>query len=201
MTSTSIQASVCALALIAASPALANDATEGKRGDVNVFLKGGLGDYTGDLGDLTDTGPAWGLTLNVQPTTFLGFEVGYEGSRNGLDDIRLLGDGPAIVRQGGSALVKLSPPLFTGVRPFVGAGFGLTYVDVRGTGIGGLYDSDTQEELPVAAGLEFNSGALTAGLRATWRLLLDDDFARGAMNGEDVKGGLLDGSVTLGARF
>ncbi|GEN09342.1 Outer membrane protein beta-barrel domain-containing protein [Myxococcus fulvus] len=199
MFSRGIQVGALALAILAAGTASAQERKAGKRGDVNVFLKGGLGDYTGNLGDLTSTGPSWGLSLNVQPTTFLGFELGYEGSQNGINDVRILDDGPSIVRQGGSALVKLSPPMLTSVRPFVGAGFGLTYVDVRGTG-GGFYDSDTMEEVPLAAGLEFNSGALTAGLRATYRVLIDDaGFANGAV--EDTDGGLFDASVTLGARF
>ncbi|NTX01541.1 MULTISPECIES: outer membrane beta-barrel protein [Myxococcus] len=199
MAAKGIQVGALALALLATGTASAQERKPGKRGDVNVFLKGGLGDYTGNLGDLTNTGPAWGLTLNVQPTTFIGFELGYEGSQNGIDDIRLLDDGPSIVRQGGSALVKVSPPFLTAVRPFVGAGFGLSYVDVRGIG-GGLYDSDTMEEVPLAAGVEFNSGALTAGVRATWRVLLDNGFANDALD-EDTDGGLLDASVTLGARF
>ncbi|MCP3098615.1 hypothetical protein LZ198_06965 [Myxococcus sp. K15C18031901] len=199
MTANGRWVAVAALALVATDSASAQERKDAKRGDVNVFLRGGLGDYTGNLGDFTDTGPSWGLTLNVQPTTFLGIELGYEGSRNGIADDRLLGDGPALVRQGGSALVKLSPPLLTAVRPFVGAGLGISYVDVRGAGEG-LWASDTMQELPLAAGLEFNSGALTAGVRATWRLLLNDGFADGALD-EDTDGGLLDASLTLGARF
>lgn len=186
-----------ALALVGAGTASAQERKEGKRGDVNVFLRGGLGDYTGGLGDLTSTGPAWGLTLNVQPTTFLGFELGYEGSQNGLNDVRLLEE-PSLVRQGGSALLKVSPPFLTAVRPFVGAGLGLSYVDVRGPAAD-LYASDTMQEVPVAAGVEFNSGGLTAGIRATYRFLLNEDWAADALDDND--GGLMDASLTLGARF
>ncbi|WP_426753105.1 hypothetical protein [Myxococcus sp. Y35] len=185
-------------ALGTAGTAAAQERREGKRGDLNVFLRGGVGDYTGDLGDLTSTGPAWGVTLNVQPTTFLGFELGYEGSRNGITDSRLL-DTPSLVRQGGSALVKVSPPFLTAIRPFVGAGLGVTYVDVRGGVLDDLYQSDTVPEVPLAAGVEFNRGALTAGIRTTYRVLLSEGWADGAVN--DADGGLLDASLTLGARF
>ncbi|NOK36348.1 outer membrane beta-barrel protein [Corallococcus exercitus] len=180
--------------VLGAGPALAQK----KQGDVNVFLRGGIGDYTGDLGDLSSTGPLWGLTLNLQPTTFLGFEVGYEGSQNKVADTRLF-DAPSLVRNGGSALVKVSPPFLTAVRPFAGVGLGLSYVDVRGAGAG-LYDSDLMEEVPLAVGLEFNTGGLTAGVRGTYRLLIDQDFAN-VTSTDDNGGGLMDASLTLGARF
>jgi len=194
-----IMAGALALALAAAGTASAQERKPGKQGDVNVFLRGGLGDYTGGLGDLTSTGPAWGLTLNVQPTTFIGFELGYEGSQNGVDDVRLLEE-PSLVRQGGSALLKVSPPFLTAIRPFVGAGLGLSYVDVRGNTGAGLYGSDTMQEVPLAAGIEFNSGGLTAGFRTTYRVLLNEGWAEEALVEED-EGGLLDASLTLGARF
>ncbi|MCP3145167.1 hypothetical protein [Pyxidicoccus xibeiensis] len=187
------------MSLAAAGTASAQERKEGKRGDVNVFLRGGVGDYTGGLGDVTSTGPAWGVTLNVQPTTFLGFELGYEGSQNGLDDVRLLEE-PSLVRQGGSALLKLSPPFLTAIRPFVGAGLGISYVDVRGAAAD-LYGSDTMQEVPLAAGVEFNSGALTAGFRTTYRVLLNEGFAEVPVDADDDDGGLLDASLTLGARF
>ncbi|MFP2907847.1 hypothetical protein ACLESD_22925 [Pyxidicoccus sp. 3LFB2] len=194
-----IMTAALALTLAGAGTAAAQERKDGKRGDVNVFLRGGVGDYTGGLGDITATGPAWGLTLNVQPTTFLGFELGYEGSQNGVEDVRLL-EGPSLVRQGGSALLKVSPPFLTAIRPFVGAGLGMSYVDVRGGAGAGLYDSDTMQEVPLAAGIEFNSGGLTAGFRTTYRVLLNEGWVEDPIADED-EGGLLDASLTLGARF
>ncbi|WP_375758111.1 outer membrane beta-barrel protein [Corallococcus exercitus] len=189
-----LQGGALMVVVLGAGPALAQK----KQGDVNVFLRGGIGDYTGDLGDLSSTGPLWGLTLNLQPTTFLGFEVGYEGSQNKVADTRLF-DAPSLVRNGGSALVKVSPPFLTAVRPFAGVGLGLSYVDVRGAGAG-LYDSDLMEEVPLAVGLEFNTGGLTAGVRGTYRVLIDQDFAEATAT-DDAGGGLMDASLTLGARF
>ncbi|WP_174257063.1 hypothetical protein [Myxococcus xanthus] len=112
---TGIRAATLALAFAAlgtAGSAATQERRDGKRGDLNVFLRGGVGDYTGGLGDLTSTGPAWGVTLNIQPTT---------------------------------------------------------------------------------------RGALTAGIRTTYRVLLSEGWADGAV--EDTNGGLLDASLTLGARF
>src|SRR6187401_1803721 len=77
-----LRAMALVLGLGAAGTALAQD--EGPTGKVKVFLKGGVSEYTGDVGDGVDTGPAWGLTVNVQPMRMLGFELGYEGSHNGV---------------------------------------------------------------------------------------------------------------------
>jgi hypothetical protein len=56
---------VFVLALGAAGTAAAQQ--EPQRGKVNVFLRGGVGNYTGELGESFEVGPSWGLTLNVQP--------------------------------------------------------------------------------------------------------------------------------------
>jgi hypothetical protein len=174
-------------------------AQESKQGDVNVFLRGGISDYTGGLADVANAGPAWGLTVNIQPTRVIGFELGYEGSNNTIADDRL-GEEPSLFRHGASGLLKIAPPLVETVKPFVGVGLGASYVSVRGTAAG-LYESDLMEEVPLAAGVELNSGALTAGLRATWRLLVDEGFADNALPGADPQGGLFDASLTLGGRF
>jgi Outer membrane protein beta-barrel domain len=195
MTRRGIRAAVVALGLGLAGTAMAQD----KQGDVNVFLGGGIGGYTGDLGGLSATGPTWGATLNIQPYKMLGFEVGYEGSKNDVTDDRFRADeAPSFLRHGVNSLVKLSPPVEK-VRPFVGAGLGVSYVYLRGNGEG-LFDSDFMEQVPLSAGLEFNAGALTAGVRGTYRVLVDDNFADAAVEG-DASGGLLDANITVGGRF
>ena len=57
------------------------------------------------------------------------------------------------------------------------------------------------EEVPLAAGIEFNGGALTAGIRTTYRVLLNEDFADAAPAEDGPSGGLLDASLTVGGRF
>ncbi|WP_224360327.1 outer membrane beta-barrel protein [Hyalangium versicolor] len=172
-------------------------AQEGERkGGVKVFLSGGVSDYTGDVGENINTGPAWGLTVNLQPLNILGFELGYNGSRNTVDNV-LLPDA-TLTRNGATGLIKLAPPFIDVVKPFVGAGLGASYISASGGA--GVYDSDLVEELPVAAGIEFNKGGLTAGVRATYRWLLDESFANGVDLDKD-QGGLFDASLTLGGRF
>lgn len=182
--------------LAGASPAAASN-----QGDLNILLKGGVGDYTGALGTFTSTGPTWGALVNFQPFLFLGVEIGYDGSRQKVDDNRFAEDArPSLTRHGGSALVKLSPPFLESVRPFVGAGLGASQVGVSGDAAG-LYQSDFMEEVPFAAGLEFNAGAFTAGVRTTYRLLLNEDFADAALAEGGPGGGLFDAALTVGGRF
>jgi hypothetical protein len=190
---------VLAAALLAGGSARSVGAST--QGDLNVFVKGGLGDYTGGLGDFSSTGPTWGATLNFQPYYFLGVELGYEGSRQEVDDNRFDGlEPPSLTRHGGSTLIKLSPPFLEKVRPFVGVGLGASQVTVSGEA-NGLYNSDFMEEVPMAAGLEFNAGAFTAGVRTTYRLLLNEGFADAALAEDGPSGGLFDAALTVGARF
>jgi opacity protein-like surface antigen len=185
----------CALLLSTSALAAENQ----DQGDVNLTLRGGLADFTGDLAAVTRVGPSWGAALILQPTNVLGLEIAYEGSRNELDDARLASFS-AITRHGASALLKIAPPFLERIKPFVGAGLGASRVGVADSAQG-LYRSDIMEEIPLVAGLELNSGALTAGLRGTYRYLLDEAFAQPSQEVGNREGGLMDASLTLGARF
>lgn len=187
-----------AAAAVFSAPVLA--AEDDKQGDVNVALRAGVGGFTGNLDNYTSAGPAWGVGVNLQPFRFIGIEVGYEGSRNTLVDQSLMGGGsPNLQRHGASAIVRLAPPLIERIKPFIGAGLGASYVSTDSTS--GAYRGDFMQEVPVVAGLEFNSGAITAGVRATYRFLVDEGFADGAQDLGNPEGGLFDTSFTLGARF
>ncbi|WP_434386860.1 hypothetical protein [Melittangium boletus] len=170
-------------------------AQEDPTGKVKVFLKGGVGNYTGTRGNFVQVGPSWGATLNLQPLRFLGFEIGYEGAYNPISSAGVFD--LALTRHGGSALAKLSLPFIEVVRPFVGVGVGGSYVFAEGTLLGG-YRSGLVGELPLAAGVEFNVGKLTAGARATYRLLLSEDLSNQV---EDPSGGFFDVVATVGLRF
>jgi opacity protein-like surface antigen len=170
-----------------------------RQGDFNVQAKAGVGDFTGGLGDYTSAGPSWGVAVNLQPTNVLGLEISYDGSRNSVNDARETLS-PTVMRHGGTALVKIAPPFIERIKPYAGFGLGASYVTVQGAETG-AYQNDLMEEIPVAAGLEFNSGAVTAGVRATYRWLIDEGFADAAQPVGNPEGGLFDASFTLGARF
>lgn len=170
-----------------------------ERKDTSVFLKGGIGGYTGGLSDYTAAGPVWGVGVDLNPTRFLGLELGYDGSRNALTDGRLEGS-QAALRNGVSAMLKIAPPLVDRIKPYVGAGLGASYVSIQGNG-SGLYSNDLMEEVPLAAGVEFNSGALTAGFRGGYNILVDEGFADDAQTVGNPRGSLLNVAATLGGRF
>lgn len=186
----------CAAALTIAGSAEARD--DDRQGDFNVLLRGGVGDFTGELAEITDAGPTWGLTVNVQPWNILGYEITYDGSRNLIDDSRLANQ-PAVTRHGLAGVLRIAPPFIEKVRPFLGIGLGATMLRVTEEA-DGLYRNDLMEEVPMVAGLEFNTGAVTAGLRASYRWLVDESFADPSVTG-NPEGGYLDAGVTLGARF
>lgn len=174
-------------------------AQEDRQGDLNFHARAGVGGFTGGLDDYTSAGPTWGVGFTVQPYRVLGIEVNYEGSRNQLTDDRLANT-QAVMRHGASAMLKLAPPFIERIKPFAGIGLGASYLSADGQ-TDGLYKSDFVQEVPLAAGLEFNSGAVSAGFRATYRFLLDESFADNAQAVGNPEGGLFDATITVGARF
>jgi hypothetical protein len=162
--------------------------------EIKVFAKGGLGNYTADLASHTQNGPVWGVTLNLQPVSLLGVEVGYEGSRNQVN-----GASPdtALLRNGGFGLLKLSLPLPI-IKPFIGLGIGGSYVAVSGASTGGFQNAFVSE-IPAAIGVELSLFNLTAGARATYRYMGSPSFATNVIG--NTAAGFWDGELTLGLRF
>ncbi|MCY1073721.1 hypothetical protein [Archangium lansingense] len=140
--------------------------------DLNVSLSGGLNTYTGDIGDDTATGGYLGVQASSRPLPLLGVELGYEGSRNPFEEIE-----GGLWRHNVGALAKLGPELLQNgnLRPFVGAGFGVSALNPSEGGEV-LFDNDFVTEVPLAAGVDYNFGGVTAGARATYRLMGGEDL-------------------------
>ncbi len=158
---------------------------------IGLTVRGGVTSYTGDLGDATDPGAFLGIQADARPVNGIGVELGYEGSRNGLE-----GDGDgALWRHNVGLLAKVGPDI-NDWRPFVGAGFGVSYLnpnDEAGLALG--TDTDVVTEVPLAAGVEYKLGDVTAGARATYRLIGDEEL------GLVDQGNLFTAGITLGGRF
>lgn len=164
------------------------DADRESRGafrDLNVAVTGGLNTYTGDIGDNTGTGGFLGVQANSRPLPLVGVEVGYEGARNPFEDI----DG-GLWRHNVGALAKVGPELLQdgNLRPYVGAGFGVSLLNPS-EDAEILFDNDVITEVPLAAGVDYNFGGITAGARATYRLVGGEDLGL-AQDGNIVNFGL-----------
>ncbi|MFP2908937.1 outer membrane beta-barrel protein [Pyxidicoccus sp. 3LFB2] len=170
----------------------ATDPTPG----LNVSL--GLGGFTGDLAETTQVGPLLGIDATAEILPFVGIEAGYEGQRLAIDDNRV-GDGEGIWRHNGGLLAKVGPTLDEKWRPFVGAGAGLSYLNVS-DGAEGVYDNDFQTEVPLAAGVDYRFGNIFAGARATYTFLGGEEVVE-APGGGDEKGSLFNANLTIGGRF
>ncbi|HEX5750768.1 MAG TPA: hypothetical protein VFZ09_31370 [Archangium sp.] len=153
--------------------------------DFNVSVTGGLNTYTGDIGDDTGPGGFLGLQANSRPLPLVGLELGYEGSRNPFEDIN-----GGLWRHNVGALAKVGPELGANgnLRPFVGAGFGVSLLNPS-EDAEVLFDNDVVTEVPLAAGVDYKFGGVTAGARATYRLVGGEDLGL-AQDGNIVNFGL-----------
>ncbi len=181
-------AAIVATILLWAAPAYA---------DMKLMLKGGLGWYTGDLGNVTSGGPVWGLAMSYELLGLAGIELAYEGSRNSLSDLAAV-PSTGLLRNGFSGMVKVSPPLIPLVSPYIAAGLGGSYVTIQGQGDTTHYQNGFTLEAPIAIGTEFNFVLVTVGIRATYRIFLTQQFAFPTGSG---RGNLFDVTAMAGLSF
>jgi opacity protein-like surface antigen len=168
---------------------------------VGLDARVGVGGLTGDGGEVTAPGPLLGITAGAQPWRNLGLEAGFEGQRLPIDDARV-GDEQALYRYNVGILAKAGPLVLNEkVRPYVGAGVGVSYLNVT-DGADNLYNNDIIEELPLAAGVDFRfTPNVFAGARASYRVLFGTEFADPATGTGDTGGNLLNFAATVGGRF
>jgi len=162
-----------------------NTQSRGILNDFGVNVSGGLNAYTGELGDNTGVGGFLGVQADSRPLPIVGLELGYEGSRNPFENL----DG-ALWRHNVGALAKVGPELLQNgnLRPYVGAGFGVSLLNPS-EDAEILFDNDVVTEVPLAAGVDYNLGPITAGARATYRLVGGEDLGL-AQDGNIVNFGL-----------
>ncbi|MCP3138483.1 porin family protein [Pyxidicoccus xibeiensis] len=172
-------------AVLLAGPALAQE-----RG---LSVRSGVSAYTGDLGGGTDVGGFLGIQAEGRLFPAVGLELGYEGSANGFEE----NDSGTLWRHNVGALAKLGPIVDDRWQPFVGAGLGVSYLDPTGEAGANIFDDDVVAEVPLAAGIEYRFSGVTAGARATYRIVAGEDFAPGNVD----EGDLFTAGLSLGGRF
>ena len=171
---------------------------------VGLDVRLGLGGLTGELGERTAPGPLLGITAGAQPWRLIGVEAGVEGQRLPIDDARVT-DGEALYRYNLGVLAKAGPLVMQDkLRPYVGAGVGVSYLNAT-DGADIFYNNDFVAEVPLAAGLDYRfTNNIFAGARASYRVLVGDEFADVAGvtdTGENPEGNLLNFALTVGGRF
>lgn len=192
------RAGTLAAALLAA-PALAKDSSPGQQpapsfGAPGLTVRTGLATYTGQLGGETDVGAFLGIQAEAQLFPAVGLEAGYEGSANGFTEA----NSGALWRHNLGAVAKFGPTLGDRWKPFVGAGVGISYIDTAGEADAQPYTNDFVPEFPLAAGVEYRFNGMTAGARATYRIIGGEDFAS---SGGSDEGDLVTAGLSLGGRF
>jgi opacity protein-like surface antigen len=173
---------------------------------VGLDVRLGLGGLTGDLGERTAPGPLLGITAGAQPWRLIGVEAGVEAQRLPVDDNRIE-DGEALYRYNLGVLAKAGPLVMQDkLRPYVGAGVGVSYLNATEQAEA-LYENDILAEVPLAAGVDYRfTENIFAGARASYRVLVGDEFADTASvtvdpTDDNPDGNLLNFALTVGGRF
>jgi opacity protein-like surface antigen len=173
---------------------------------VGLDVRLGVGGLTGDLGARTAPGPLLGITAGAQPWQFIGVEAGVEGQRIPIDDDRV-GDDQALYRYNLGVLAKAGPLVMQQkLRPYVGLGVGVSYLNATDEA-DAIYENDILAEVPLAAGLDYRfTDNVFAGARASYRMLVGDEFADTASvtldpTDDNPDGNLLNFALTVGGRF
>ncbi|HYO72844.1 MAG TPA: outer membrane beta-barrel protein [Archangium sp.] len=173
---------------------------------VGLDVRLGMGGLTGDLGARTAPGPLIGITAGAQPWRLIGVEAGVEGQRLPIDDARV-GDEQALYRYNLGVLAKAGPLVMQEkLRPYVGLGVGVSYLNATDEA-DAIYENDILAEVPLAAGLDYRfTDNIFAGARASYRVLVGDEFADTASvtldpTDDNPDGNLLNFALTVGGRF
>jgi hypothetical protein len=165
-----------------------------------VRLSFGIGveGYDGEVGAAYVVGPLASLAVALQPLPALGVELGYT---LGLHQVETDGDGGLVdgydvVRHGLQSLLTLGPQL-RGVRPYVLAGVGLGWTNVRGPD-NPTYRDDRDGFVPLGAGLSVSSGRLTLDARLSYQWVFAQDSVVAPDGAGGASGGRYQALVSLG---
>jgi hypothetical protein len=163
---------------------------------ISVAAGAGLSDFTGSLGSRTNAGPGWNVRAGYDLGRNVGFEVGYLGARNGIDDTSL----PAahsITTTGLNGDLKLTAPIEAGrvtLKPYVFGGLGAAYFGVSGDVPG--YQSNSNVQVPLGVGGDaFLSQNVSVGARLGYFVNVANRIA------DQGAGNLYNATANLGVHY
>ncbi len=145
--------------------------------EAEVGLRAGVATFTGGLGAVTGVGPSWAVQADITRNEMVDWELAYVGSRVPTTL------GGAIWSNGVQGAVRVSPA-GEGIDPYVGAGFGASLLNPNNAAEAAfapddILGSDLIGEVPLMAGVQFDAGPVTAGVRGTYHLLFGDELSGG----------------------
>ncbi len=166
---------------------------------VTLLIGGGIEGYTGNLAPSVNPGGTAGVSASFRPSRVFGFEVGYSGALNEVDQdlVGEVRDGADIVRNGGQAALTLGLTA-TPIQPYVLGGVGVNFYNIRNGEAAGFQD-DTVGTVPVGLGLRTHLGEFTADARLHYNFLFGQQFAPAV--GNDDTAGSYTGTINLGGTF
>lgn len=163
----------------------------------DLQLVGGVQGLTAGLSAGTGMGPFGGVAALWQPLFLLGTELRYEAARLPIDDSRVPGSA-SLWSHALLGLAKLGLPVTEGLRPFLGVGVGLAYLQPT-RGARDFYAQDVLVELPLVLGLELQRGRLSGGVQVGYRSVIGESFDRTGLG--DASGGRFSAGLSLGLRL
>ena len=142
--------------------------------ELEIGLNGGVGNFTGDVGEFTEAGVAYGVTATMNQTEALSYEAAFMGHTNSLEAID-----SNMTRNQLQAAVKVGPELESPVmwRPYAfgGLGVGLTTVGSNPYGL----TNAVEGIVPLGIGADFfTDSTIRVGVRGQYNLsILGSDVA------------------------
>jgi hypothetical protein len=174
---------IAAVAALLLAPAAAHAQFEDR--ELDVELNFGIGGFTGDIGGLTSTGPAYGVIAGVEQTPIIKYEVGYMGQTTGVHD----SDG-RLTSNKLQANVRAGPELEAPIpwQPYAFGGVGANFV-IATTDAHGLSNA-VQGVIPFGVGADFfTDSPIRVGARGTydWTPGIGSDVAPDAEHPDEWK--------------
>jgi len=187
---------------------ISNSDDQNRMRGIVFLLGGGVEGYSGALAPRLQLGPSWGVSAAIKPTKVLGFELGYSGATNEIDNGAIGFDagearGADIIRNGGRALATLALGT-SALQPYVMGGVGIDRYTVRVEGAG--FHDDTSGSIPVGVGLRGHWRGFTADARVGYSWLFnstlsDDTVTRRNLGLDTLNTGRYQGMIQVGSTF
>lgn len=183
-----VRSLVATAIMLASSAAMAQGESEWKSNMMGqlersyVFAGIGVGNYSQDLGDFTDAGLAWQARAGVQPWSFLGAEIQYQGLNSDTASIvqnGVLQNNGTLTQTQFTANVTAGVPVTLGNQEFIpyallGAGYARLSASREAKAVG--LDDDNTFALPIAIGASYDiTDRFVLDGRATYNVLFGVD--------------------------